>query len=313
MTRQKISIVTPTFNEEANVVELCDRIAAVMRDLPYDYEHIVIDNASSDRTVQILRKRTLSDPKLKIIINTRNFGHIRSPFYGMLQASGDAVIIIASDLQDPPELIVELVKQWEAGFKIALLKKTKSRESRALFLVRRAYYKLLDLLAETPIVQNATGSGLYDRLVMRALDDISDPYPYVRGLIGEIGYPIAEVEFTQNRRQRGITSQNWHSLYDIGMLGVIKHSKLPLRAMTIIGFLSGIMSGGIGLFYLMRKLVAWNSFDAGQAPVVIGLFMFIGLIMVFLGLVGEYVLSIHDQVRKLPLVFEKERINFDRE
>jgi polyisoprenyl-phosphate glycosyltransferase len=313
MTRQKISIVTPTFNEEANVVELCDRIAAVMRDLPYDYEHIVIDNASSDRTVQILRKRTLSDPKLKIIINTRNFGHIRSPFYGMLQASGDAVIIIASDLQDPPELIVELVKQWEAGFKIALLKKTKSRESRALFLVRRAYYKLLDLLAETPIVQNATGSGLYDRLVMRALDDISDPYPYVRGLIGEIGYPIAEVEFTQNRRQRGITSQNWHSLYDIGMLGVIKHSKLPLRAMTIIGFLSGIMSGVIGLFYLMRKLVAWNSFDAGQAPVVIGLFMFIGLIMVFLGLVGEYVLSIHDQVRKLPLVFEKERINFDRE
>jgi len=307
---KKISVVTPTFNEAENIVELCDRIATVMRNTSYDYEHIVIDNASIDNTVGILRERAAVDPRLKVIVNTRNFGHIRSPYHGLLQSSGAATIIIASDLQDPPEIIPELLEQWEKGYKIVMMTKSASEESFLFGAIRRTYYKILRRLAETSLVENSTGAGLYDSEVIEIIRKIDDPYPYFRGLVCEIGFPIEEVSFKQSKRRRGISSQNFYSLFDAAMLGIVKHSKVPLRIMTFIGFFSGILSLSIAIYYLFYKILFWNTFDAGQAPLIVGLFFFLSLLMVFLGMIGEYLLSIHDQVRRIPPVIEKERINF---
>ena len=307
----KISVVTPTFNEAENIVELCDRIATVMRKTSYDYEHIVIDNASVDNTVGILRERAAVDPCLKVIVNTRNFGHIRSPFHGVLQASGNAVVILSSDLQDPPELIPQLIEKWESGYKIAMLVKETSNESLVMKLIRAAYYSTLKTLSEIPLIKGATGHGLYDESVIQILRSINDPYPYFRGIVCEIGLPIAQVQFDQPQRKRGITSQNFYSLFDMAMLGMVKHSKLPLRMMTFTGLTVASVSLLTAVYYLIYKLAYWNSFDAGQAPIVIGLFFFISVIMIFFGIIGEYLLSIHDHVRGLPHVFERERINLD--
>lgn len=307
----KISVVTPTFNEAENIVELCDRIATVMRKTSYDYEHIVIDNASVDNTVGILRERAAVDPCLKVIVNTRNFGHIRSPFHGVLQASGNAVVILSSDLQDPPELIPQLIEKWESGYKIAMLVKETSNESLVMKLIRAAYYSTLKTLSEIPLIKGATGHGLYDESVIQILRSINDPYPYFRGIVCEIGLPIAQVQFDQPQRKRGITSQNFYSLFDMAMLGMVKHSKLPLRMMTFTGLTVASVSLLTAVYYLIYKLAYWNSFDAGQAPIVVGLFFFISVIMIFFGIIGEYLLSIHDHVRGLPHVFERERINLD--
>ena len=308
----KISVVTPTFNEAENIIELCDRIATVMRKTSYDYEHIVIDNASVDNTVGILRERAAVDPCLKVIVNTRNFGHIRSPFHGVLQASGNAVVILSSDLQDPPELIPQLIEKWESGYKIAMLVKETSNESLVMKLIRAAYYSTLKTLSEIPLIKGATGHGLYDESVIQILRSINDPYPYFRGIVCEIGLPIAQVQFDQPQRKRGITSQNFYSLFDMAMLGMVKHSKLPLRMMTFTGLTVASVSLLTAVYYLIYKLAYWNSFDAGQAPIVVGLFFFISVIMIFFGIIGEYLLSIHDHVRGLPHVFERERINLDR-
>ena len=249
----KISVVTPTFNEAENIVELCDRIATVMRKTSYDYEHIVIDNASVDNTVGILRERAAVDPCLKVIVNTRNFGHIRSPFHGVLQASGNAVVILSSDLQDPPELIPQLIEKWESGYKIAMLVKETSNESLVMKLIRAAYYSTLKTLSEIPLIKGATGHGLYDESVIQILRSINDPYPYFRGIVCEIGLPIAQVQFDQPQQKRGITSQNFYSLFDMAMLGMVKHSKLPLRMMTFTGLTVASVSLLTAVYYLIYK------------------------------------------------------------
>ena len=305
-----ISVVTPLFNEEENVTELCDRVAAVMRSVPYDYEHICIDNCSTDRTAALLRNRAVGDPRLKVIINTRNFGHIRSPYYGLLQASGDAAVIIAGDLQDPPELIPEFIEKWEAGYKSVMAVKPQSTESSAMSFIRKLYYRFVNRISDVPLVDNATGAGLYDRVVLDVLRRINDPYPYARGLICEIGFPVATVPFIQPRRTRGVTSQNFYTLYDIAMLGITKHSKVPLRLMTMLGFGLSCLSLLVAFGYLLAKLLFWNSFELGLAPVLIGMFFFAAMQLLFLGLLGEYIGTIQTQVRNLPLVVEAERINF---
>lgn len=309
--RKKISIVTPLFNEEDNVVELCDRIKAVMKSQPYKYEHLCIDNCSTDRTVNILRGRAATDPNLKVIVNARNFGYVRSSFYALLQASGDAAVLIASDLQDPPEMIVEFIKQWESGFKSVMATKPVSEESSLMFGIRKIYYKTIGRISEVPLVPNATGSGLFDREVLDTLRKLKDPYPYFRGLVCEVGYPIATVPFKQPRRTRGVTSQNFYSLYDMAMLGITKHSKVPLRLMTLCGFGLASLSFIVAIGYFLAKIFFWDSFNIGTAPLVIGLFFFSAVQMLFLGLIGEYVGTIQTQVRDLPLVVEMERINFD--
>lgn len=308
--RKRISIVTPLFNEQSNVVELCQRVAQVMQSLPYDYEHLCIDNCSTDGTVAILREIAATDSHLKVIVNARNFGYIRSSYHGLLQANGDAAVLIASDLQDPPEMIREFVQKWEEGFKTVMAVKPVSEESAIVFRLRKLYYKIVSRISEVPLVQNATGSGLFDRAVLNILRSIQDPYPYFRGLVCEIGFPIATVPFKQPRRLRGVSSQNFYSLYDMAMLGITKHSKLPLRLMAMSGFVMASISILIAIGYLVAKLLFWNAFVLGTAPILIGIFFFGALQMLFLGLLGEYIGAIQTQVRNLPLVVEAERINF---
>ncbi len=306
-----ISIVTPCFNESENIEELYGRIAAVMAKLPYDYEHICIDNCSTDDTVKKLKSFAAKDEKLKIIVNVRNFGHIRSPYHALLQSRGDASVLLASDLQDPPEMIEDFLEKWENGFKTVLAVKPESAESPLMFFIRKIYYRLISRISEVPLVKNATGAGLFDRAVIDILRKLDDPYPYFRGLLCEIGFPIATVPFRQPRRKRGLTSNNFYTLYDIAMLGITNHSKVPLRLMAMGGFVVSILSLLTAIAFLVAKIVFWDSFQLGIAPVLIGIFFFGAIQTFFMGLLGEYIGSIHTQVRNMPLVVEAERINFD--
>jgi glycosyltransferase involved in cell wall biosynthesis len=307
---KKISIVTPCYNEEDNVKELYERIKAAMQGLDYEYEHIFIDNASVDRTVELLRGMAAQDSHVKVILNTRNFGHIRSPYHGLLQATGEAVIGMASDLQDPPEWIPEFLKKWEQGYKIVVGVKTHSQESGLFYFMRTMYYRVLRNLSDIQLIDNFTGFGLYDRQVIEILRDFNDPYPYFRGLIADIGFEYARIEFTQPRRKRGISKNNFYTLYDMAMLGVTSYTKVPLRLATMMGFIFALFSFIIGLMYLVYKLVDWKNFSLGLAPVIIGLFFMGSVQLFFLGIVGEYLGSIYTLAVRRPLVIEKERINF---
>ncbi len=312
-----ISVVTACYNEEANVEEVYRQVRAVVEALPprdgepYTYEHLFIDNASTDRTVEILRAICGADKRVKVIVNTRNFGHIRSPFHGLLQARGDAVISVVADLQDPPAMIPAFIAKWEAGYKVVVAVKTESHENRLMFLVRRTYYRLIDRLSEVPQIRNFTGFGLYDRTVMDTLRQIDDPYPYFRGLICDLGYARVEIPYTQPARHRGITKNNFYSLYDMAMLGITNHSKVPLRLAAMAGFMLSIAALLIALVYLVLKLVWWQTFDLGLAPLVIGVYFFGSVQLFFIGILGEYIGSIQTQIHHRPRVIEKERINFD--
>jgi len=312
--RKLISIVTPCYNEEGNIEDLHTQIIQIMAQLPeYDFEHIYIDNASTDGTVPILRRLAATDSRVKVILNARNFGHIRSPFHGILQAHGDAVIGMASDLQDPPQLIKEFIKKWEEGYKIVIGAKSRSNETWFLFALRTVYYRILRKLTDVPLVENFTGFGLYDHHVVEVLRKIDDPYPYFRGLIADIGFEAAKIKFIQPKRKRGITKNNFYTLFDMAMLGLTNNTKVPLRLAIMFGFLVATISFAVGLFYLIYKLLNWQSFDVGLAPLVVGLSFLGGVQLIFLGIIGEYIGAIYTQVLHRPLVIEKERINFNSE
>lgn len=306
-----ISVVSPCYNEEDNVEELYRQVRQVFNDLPgYSYEHLFIDNASKDKTVDILKRLACNDSNVKIIVNNRNYGHIRSPFHGLLQSSGAATVLLVSDLQDPPGMIRDFIEKWEAGFKVVLGVKTQSQETPAMFLVRKMYYEFISRLSEIELTKNNTGFGLYDKIVLDTLRNIDDPYPYFRGLISDIGFTSAKIEYTQPARKRGITKNNFYTLYDIAMLGITNHSKVPLRLATMVGFSMSAVSLLVAVGYLVAKLIAWSTFSIGMAPLIIGLFLFSSVQLFFIGIIGEYVGAIHTQVLKRPLVIEKERINF---
>ena len=312
-----ITIMTPCYNEEANVAEVHRQVAAAMEALPprdgepYTYEHLFIDNASTDRTVDILREICATDKRVKVIVNTRNFGHIRSPYYGLLQGSGDAVITMVADLQDPPTMIGDFLREWEKGYKVVIGVKATSQENRVMFFVRRQYYRLVDALAEVPQIRNFTGFGLYDKEVIETLKELDDPYPYFRGLISELGYARVEMPYSQPNRKGGISKNNFYSLYDLGMLGITSNSKVPLRVAAIAGFILSVLALDVALVYLILKLAWWDTFDRGQAPLVIGVYFFGSVQLFFIGMLGEYIGSSHTQIYHRPLVIEKERINFD--
>ena len=311
MNRPLISVVTPCFNEEGNVEELYLQIKAVFAGLPqYDYEQLYIDNNSQDGTPAILRRIAAQDQRVKVILNARNFGHIRSPYHAFLQARGDAVIVMVSDLQDPPPLIVDFLKKWEAGFKIVLGEKTGSAESGIMFAFRKAYYNLVSRLADVKLLKNVTGFGLYDREVIEQFRRLDDAYPYVRGLISELGYEVGRIPYHQPNRKSGLTKNNFYTLYDMAMLGFTSHSKVPLRLATMMGFALSLLSLLTAIAYFIYKLLFWDRFTVGLAPVVIGLFLFSSVQLFFIGIVGEYIGAIHTQVLRRPLVVEKERINF---
>ena len=311
MPRKLISVVTPCFNEEDNIEELHRRIAAQFAQLPdYDYEHIYIDNASTDGTIKKIKALAAVDSRVKLIVNTRNFGIIRSSNHALMQAKGDAVINMASDMQEPPELIVEFVRQWEAGYKVVIGVKPKSRETPLMFVLRRLYYITIGRIAEVNLAPNYTGFGLYDREVMEIMRTIDDPYPYFRGLIADLGFPRAEVPYVQPLRTRGVTKSNFYALYDMAMLGITSHSKVPLRLATMGGFALSALSMLVACLYLALKVFYWQSFSIGLAPILIGFFFFASVQLFFIGLLGEYIAAIHTQVLHRPLVVEKERVNF---
>jgi len=308
---KKISIVTPCFNEEFNVEPLYEKVKIEMAKLSnYTYEHIFIDNFSTDNTLLKLKNIASVDKNVKIIVNARNFGHIKSPYYGMLQADGDVVISLVSDLQDPPELIPDFIQKWEEGYKIVVGVKEKSEENIIMFSIRKLFYKIIDRISDTSQIQNFTGFGLYDRQFMEVLKNIQEPYPYFRGLVSELGFSICQIPYLQPKRSKGNTKNNFFTLYDMAMLGFTSHSKGPLRMSSFIGFVVAFLSILIATIYLIYKILFWDNFQVGIAPLVIGFFFFGGVQLFFLGIIGEYISAILTQVKNRPLVIEKERINF---
>lgn len=313
--KKLISIVTPCYNEEGNVEELYKQVKAVMEGFAdkYVYEHVFIDNSSRDSTVAELKKLAAADPNVKIIVNARNFGHIRSSYYGILHGQGDAVIPMVADLQDPPTMIADFLHKWEEGFKVVLGVKTTSEETFAMFLLRKMYYNFINRLSDIELTKNNTGFGLYDKVVIDVLRKLDDPYPYFRGLVSEIGFESAKISYRQRARKRGITKNNWYTLYDIAMLGVTSHSKIPLRIATLMGFFMSAICLLIAVGYFLYKLINWQNFQLGLAPLVVGLFLFASVQLFFIGILGEYIGAIHTQVLKRPLVVERERVNFDNQ
>ncbi len=290
MSQKTISIITPCYNEEGNVLNLYNQVRQVMAGIgKYEYEHIFIDNSSRDNTVAILKSIAAEDPNVKIIVNSRNFGHIRSPIHALFAARGDAMIGIVADLQDPPPMIADLIREWENGAYCVLGIKRTSQENSLMFWARKQYYKLAERLSSIETIQNYTGFGLYDRKVVDLVKSFDDPYPYFLG----------------------ITKNNWYTLYDIGMLGIINHSKVPLRLATFAGFAGAAISFLIALVYLVLKLVFWSHFELGLAPMIIGVFFLQSIMLVFLGIMGEYVGAIYTQLQHRPYAVELERINFN--
>jgi glycosyltransferase involved in cell wall biosynthesis len=308
-----LSIITPCYNEELNVREVYERVRAAIASLGenYVYEHIFIDNASTDNTLGELKQLAAADKNVKVIRNTRNFGHIRSPHHALLQARGDAVISIVADLQDPPEMIVQMVRAWETGIPVVIGVKQSSDEHGLTAWIRGQYYRTVKRLSGIDTIDHFTGFGLYDRVVVEAIRAMGDPYPYFRGMIAELGYARLEIPYHQPGRKRGITANNFYTLYDIAMLGITNLSKVPLRIAVFAGFGGALLSTLVAMAYLCYKLIYWNEFSLGVAPLVIGGALFSSLQLLFLGILGEYVGSIHTMVLNRPFVVEQERINFD--
>jgi polyisoprenyl-phosphate glycosyltransferase len=308
-----LTILTPCYNEEGNVREVHRRVKAAMETLPgYDYDHLFIDNASTDKTVEILRELAAADEHVRVIVNTRNFGHVRSPYYAFLQARGDAVMSCVADLQDPPELIPEFVKKWEEGYKVVIGVKQGTKDTWLMLRTRKFYYWLVGRLSsDVELVHNFTGFGLYDREVIEQFRATDEQYPYFRGLVSDFGYPRAEIPYKQPARTSGKTKNDFFTLYDVAMLGVTNHSKVPLRLATMAGFAISVLSLLIAFGYLVAKLLFWDDLQLGLAPLLIGIYFFGAVQLFFIGVLGEYIGAIHTQVHKRPLVVERERINFD--
>ncbi len=312
--KKLISIVSSAFNEQDNIEELCTQVKQICETIQdkYDYEQIIVDNGSTDNTTQKLRELAAQDKHIKVIINTRNFGAVRSPYYGILQANGDIVILMAADLQEPPSMIIDFINKWEQGYKVVLGQKTSSKESKVMYLIRTFYYKLLNLFNDsgTKLPEHCTGFGLYDKEVLTKLKSLNEPYPYLRGLVCELGYNLTCIQFCQNKRERGTTKNNFYSLYDMAMLAFTNYSKVPLRIATMCGFCLSVLSFCLAIFYLIFKLLFWYHLPTGIAPILISVFFFFSIQLFFIGVLGEYLNTILTQIQNRPLVIEKERINF---
>jgi len=312
MPIKTVSIITPCFNEEGNVGELYQRVRNVMAHLGrYRYEHIFIDNNSTDATVEILKQIASYDTNVKLIVNSRNFGHIRSPIHALYQTTGDAVIGITADLQDPPEMIADFVREWENGYSMVLGIRNKREENPLMLWTRKKFYRLVNALSGVEAFEDFSGFGLYDRRVIDIVKSCDDPYPYFRGMIAEISLPHKKLYYGQPKRKHGISKNNFYTLYDLAMLGITNLSKVPLRLVTFSGFVSAAVCALVAFGYLAYKLLYWNRFSVGVAPLVIGIFFFSSVQLISVGIIGEYVGAIHTQVHKRPLVVERERVNFE--
>ena len=307
-----ITVVTPTFNEQDNIEKVYNSVKEVFNHIPdVEYNHVFIDNASKDNSQNILRKIASKDKKVKVIINRTDYGHIKSPFHAIRQTNSDATIFLVCDLQDPPSLINEFIQKWKDGSKLVLGVKKTSKENSFIFFIRKVFYKLLNFISSENLQENFLGFGLYDKEVVNYLKKIEDPEPYLRGLVIESGFQPDIVEYDQEKRRAGFTKNNFFTLYDLAMIGITSYSKAPLRVIILISFVLGLVSFSISLVYLIYKLLFWNEFQLGVAPIIILFTFLFSVVLFFLGIIGEYILSIHIRLRKRPLVIEKERINFD--
>lgn len=309
---KKISILIACYNEKDNVVPMSEAVVDVLTTKlsDYDYEIIFIDNDSTDGTRELLRKICAGNPKIKAILNARNFGALNSGYYGLLQTTGDCTICLVCDFQDPVELVPDMVKAWEDGAKIVVMQKTHSEENRFMYFIRSCYYKLMKNFSEINQIEHFTGFGLYDKSFVQVLRDLKDPVPFLRGIVAELGYKIKIIPYTQAKRRTGKSHYNFLSYYDTAMISITAYTKFGLRAATLFGFVAGIASMGIAFAYLVAKLIWWDVFTMGVAPIVVGMFFLGSVILIFLGLMGEYIISINHRLMNRPLVIEEERINF---
>ncbi len=310
---KKISIMIPCFNEEENVVEISKAVVEVMTTQlsQYDYEILFIDNYSTDNTRRLLKTICSENKKIKAIFNVRNFGQFNSPYYGLLQTTGDCAISLCCDFQDPVELIPEFVKKWEEGYQIVCGVKTKSQENPIMRFFRTCYYKLMKKMSNIDMIEHFTGFGLYDKSFINVLRELDDSSPFIRGIVAELGGKRYEYPYLQKKRRAGKTHNNFFTLYDAAMLSFTSYTKFGLRLATLLGFILGSISGIIGIVYLIMKLAFWEQFTAGTAPILIGVFLFGSIQLIFIGFLGEYILNINNRVVKRPLVVEEKRINFE--
>ena len=312
---KKISVLIPCYNEAENVGPISRAVTEILeKELPqYDYELVFIDNDSTDGTRDIIRGLCADNPRIKAILNARNFGQFNSPYYGMLQVTGDCVIEMVADFQDPVEMIPKYIHEWEKGYKIVIGIKTSSKENRLMYWLRSCYYKTIKKLSDVEQIEHFTGSGLYDREFIEVLRNLDDPTPFLRGIVAELGYRRKEIPYEQPRRRAGKTHNNFYRLYDAAMLSVTSYTKAGLRRATIFGSICAVVSMLIAMVYLVMKLIWWDRFPAGMAPMLIGM-LFLGSVQLFfIGFLGEYIMSINQRVMKRPLVIEEERINFNEE
>ena len=308
---KKISIISPCYNEEENLPELHRRLTSVMKQHPeYEYDILWGDNASTDHTRDVIRKICAQDKHVKAIFNSANFGHIRSPYHLIMTANGDAVIHLCADMQEPPEVLHEFIREWENGAKVVCGVKPKSKENPIKYFLRGCFYTVIQKISDTPQIKHFTGFGLYDRVVINALKQFNEPYPYLRGLVAEIGFKRVEVPYVQDARKHGASKNNFFTLYDCAMIGFVNHTKMPLRLAAFTGFILAFLSLLTAIAYFIYKLVYWDNFSVGSAPVVIGLFFFSAVQLIFIGVIGEYIGAIWTQVKNKPHVIEQERINF---
>ena len=309
---KKISVMIPCYNEVENAGPISKAVTDIIeKELPqYDYELVFIDNDSTDGTRDILRGLCASNPRIKAILNARNFGQFNSPYYGMLQVTGDCVIEMVADFQDPVDMIPKYVKAWEEGYKIVIGIKTSSKENKIMYALRSFYYKTIKRLSDVEQIEHFTGSGLYDREFIEILRRLDDPTPFLRGIVAELGYKRKEIPYEQPKRRAGKTSNNFYRLYDAAMLSITSYTKVGLRLATFIGMTVGCISLVVAIIYLILKLLFWDNFPAGMAPLLIVTCLLGSIQLFFIGLIGEYIMSINDRVKKRPLVVEDERLNF---
>lgn len=311
----RISVLVPTFNEEENVVPLSGAIIAEFeKSLPqYEYEIVFIDNNSTDTTRGKIRELCANNSRIRAIFNAKNFGQFNSPYYGLLQTSGDCTILMCADFQDPINMIPVFVKEWEAGNKIVIGIKSKSKENKIMYFLRSCYYKLIKKMSSVEQIEHFTGFGLYDKEFIEVLKGLDDPTPFLRGIVAELGYKRKDIEYQQEKRRAGKTHNNWYSLYDAAMLSFTSYTKVGMRIATIAGFILSGISIVVALLYLIMKLVFWDRFAAGMTPILLGIFIFGSVQLFFIGLLGEYIMNINSRVTHRPLVIEEERLNFGNE
>lgn len=310
---KKISIMIPCYNEEENVVPISEAVINIItKELPeYDYELLFIDNCSKDKTRSLLTYLCENNKKIKAIFNTKNFGQFNSPYYGITQTTGDCTIAMCADFQDPVEMIPKLVHEWEQGYKIVCCIKTTSKENKLMYFLRSIYYRMIKKMSDIEMIEHFTGFGLYDKSFVKVLRELEDPTPFIRGVVAELGPQRKDIPYEQAKRRAGKTSNNWYRLYDAAMLSFTSYTKIGLRIATIIGFFMSACSMIVAIVYFIIKLLNWYAIPMGIAPIIIGIFLMGSLQLFFIGLVGEYIMSINTRVMNRPLVIEEKRLNFE--